>query len=188
MTADAAESDAQLARAARSGDRRAYEALITRHKAALYRLVRRYVGDADDAYDVVQEAFIAAWLGLRRFDPDQSFTAWMRTIALNKCRDHERRRAVRQRVLALFASEPQHADVASVHPLASSTERLQHLDEAMARLPQRYKEPLLLTVVSGLTQHEAAKALGLTTKAVEMRIRRAKRMLAERLSPSAPKA
>jgi RNA polymerase sigma-70 factor (ECF subfamily) len=56
-------------------------------------------------------------------------------------------------------------------------ERLRRLDSAIAELPSFYKEPLLLTTVGGLSQEETAKQLGTTTKAVEMRIRRAKKKL-----------
>ena len=148
--------------------------------------MRRYVGDADDAYDLVQEAFISSWLALQRFDVRQSFSAWLRAIALNKCRDYARRRAVRQRLLGLFAAE----HTPSVDPMVEPDptpetrheQRLRQLDRAIAALPRRYKEPLLLTMIAGLTQQQAAEQLKTTTKAIEMRIRRAKRRLAEALS------
>ena len=60
--------------------------------------------------------------------------------------------------------------------------RLARLDQAIAALPPFYKEPLLLTTVSGLSQQDAAIQLNTTTKAVEMRIRRAKKKLGEALS------
>ena len=183
MTTDSKEEDRTLAVAAGTGDAHAFEQLVLRHKSSLYRLARRYVGDADEAYDIVQEAFVAAWLALRRFDPSQSFTSWLRTILLNRCRDHARRGAVRRRVLALFLHEsPQ-----SHEPAESESEdeqgrlelqRLRHLDRAIAALPPIYKEPLLLILVSGLTQPETAHELNITVKAVEMRIRRAKLRLA----------
>jgi len=187
VTTEPTEEDRRLAIAAGAGDRRAFEQLVGRHKVALYRLARRYVGDADEAYDIVQETFVAVWLALRRFDPRQSFIGWLRTIALNKCRDHGRRRAVRRRVLRLFALEP----TAAAQSAATDSERerdarsecrLQRLDQAVAQLPRLYKEPLLLTIVGGLTQQEAAQVLRITTKAVEMRIRRARRKLIQTLS------
>ena len=186
MTTEPTEEDRRLAIAAGAGDRRAFEQLVGRHKGALYRLARRYVGDADEAYDIVQETFVSVWLALRQFDPRQSFIGWLRTIALNKCRDHGRRRAVRRRVLRFFALEP----VVSTQSFTSDSERerdeesqrrSQRLDQAVAELPRLYKEPLLLTTVGGLTQQEAARVLRTTTKAVEMRIRRARNRLIETL-------
>ena len=186
MTQDSDETQLRLAIAAQAGDRQAFERLVLLHKAALYRFVRRYVGDADDAYDLVQEAFISAWLALRRFDARQSFSGWLRAIALNKCRDYGRRRAVRRRLLALFAAEqaPLGAPFVETDPAPERRheQRLRQLDQAIAALPRRYKEPLLLTMIAGLTQQQAAEQLKTTTKAIEMRIRRAKKRLSQALS------
>ena len=76
--------DASLAVAARQGDQAAFAALMRRHKGWLYRFIRRYVADRDDAYDVLQESFVSAWGALARFDPERPFEAWLRRIALNK--------------------------------------------------------------------------------------------------------
>jgi RNA polymerase sigma-70 factor (ECF subfamily) len=63
---------------------------MRRHKGWLYQFIRRYVADRDDAYDVLQESFVSAWSALSRFDPERPFEAWLRRIALNKCRDRAR--------------------------------------------------------------------------------------------------
>jgi len=183
-------AERQLVGAARAGDRTAFEELVRRHKSALYRFVRRYVGNPADAYDILQETFVSAWLALARFDPDRSFSTWLHTIALNKCRDHARRRAVRQRLsLRFFASErallQARADGAAESPQSLLPAPQRRLDIALAGLPRRYKEPLLLTLVGGLTHQQAAQQLGVTTKAVEMRIHRAKKRLSEALAEHA---
>lgn len=182
---EAGELEQHVVRAAQAGDRAAFDELVLRHKASLYRFVRRYVGDADDAYDVLQNTFVAAWLALRRFDSGQPLGAWLRAIALNKCRDYGRRRAVRRRFLALFASESASGWIQSDHPTAGlesgESRYLRQLDQAIAALPRRYKEPLLLTWVAGLTQRQAAEQLGTSPKAIEMRIRRAKESLGQAL-------
>ena len=94
--------DASLAVAARQGDEAAFAALMRRHKGWLYQFIRRYVADRDDAYDVLQESFVSAWGALARFDPERPFEAWLRRIALNKCRDRARRNAVRRAALRVF--------------------------------------------------------------------------------------
>jgi RNA polymerase sigma-70 factor (ECF subfamily) len=80
------------------GDRAAFSRLITATKGDLHRFVTRYVGDPDEALDLTQETYAAAWLSIRRYDPERPFVAWLRTIALNKCRDWSRRRRVRRMV------------------------------------------------------------------------------------------
>ena len=65
-------------------------------RAALFRVIRRYVGDEQEAWDLLQDTYAAAWLNIGRYDPARPFEAWLRTIALNKCRDWSRRRLVRR--------------------------------------------------------------------------------------------
>ena len=182
MSAGEGPSDEALASHAASGDERAFAALVGRHKVVLYRFARRYVGDADDAHDIVQASFVSAWSALARYDPARSFAAWLRSIALNKCRDHARRARVRRLLMipgALRAAEA----VADPHPGADAEwiarEELGALDDAIARLPRALKEPLLLTVFSGLSQAEAGRELEITAKAVETRVYRARRALTE---------
>lgn len=184
---DGDETEQRLVRAAQGGDRAAFDELVLRHKASLYRFARRYIGDGDDAYDILQNTFVAAWLALQRFDCAQPLGAWLRTIALNRCRDYGRRRAARRRFLALVASAEAVSGGAQGEPADADLEPaesryLRQLDQAIAALPRRYKEPLLLTLVTGLTQRQAAEQLGTSPKAIEMRIRRAKERLGKQLS------
>ena len=178
------EDERGLVLAAQSGDRRAFEQLVRRYKASLYRLARRYVGDADEAYDIVQDTFVSSWLGLGRFDARAPFPAWLRTIALNKCRDRGRRLAVRRRLLALFAAEapgPVPPAGPGEDPERQLQRRLQCLDREIANLPAHYKEPLLLILGGGLTQQQATEQLGTSAKAIELRLRRARKRLAAAL-------
>jgi len=183
---DKTRSDTELALDAQGGEKRAFELLVQKHKGPLYRFVRRYIGTDDDAYDIVQDTFISAWLALKRFDCSKAFSTWLRAIALNKCRDFGRRRAVRRRlwdvVAFLDANQRTEHSQEMEDDEGRIDERLMRLDESIAELPPFYKEPLLLTIVSGLTQADTAKQLGTTTKAIEMRIRRAKKKLAVALS------
>ena len=78
MTDEAPPSDGDLAVRAQSGDKHAFEGLVQRHKGPLFRFVRRSIGNDDDAYDVVQDSFVSAWLALARFDRNKSFTSWLR--------------------------------------------------------------------------------------------------------------
>lgn len=181
-------SDTVLASQASEGDRRAFEQLVTRHKDGLFRLARTYLGNGDDAYDILQEAFVSAWLAIRRYDPSKDFGAWIRTIALNKCRDFARRQTVRRRLLRLFAMEQSVQLMVSpqtgIEQGEREARRLARLDAAMAALPPFYKEPLLLTMISGLSQQAVATQLNTTAKAIELRIRRAKKRLGEDLKGS----
>jgi len=185
--------DAALVAATLAGNDAAFTALMQRHKGALHRFVRLYVGDADEALDLVQETFLAAWKALDRFDSRRAMTAWLRQIALNKCRDWGRRRKVR----AFFygASELDY-DISSgagavsdggSAPTAPPAEegrrerRLLALEAAIAALPAPLRAALILTAIEGLSHEQAGAALGVTAKAVETRVYRARQDLRRRL-------
>lgn len=178
MNARGGDDDDTLIAAALGGDNAAFSALMGRHKEALYRFVRRYVGDADESFDLVQETFVATWSALNTFERGRSFPVWLRRIALNKCRDWSRRRQVRR---FFFGAAP--LEAADGAPVVTNNDEQSHearlvaLDAAVADLPTALKEPLLLTVFEKLSQAEAAALLGISAKAVETRVYRAKQKL-----------
>lgn len=179
-------SDGELVRRARAGDDHAFTLLMRRHKEGLYRFVRRYVGDADAAYEAVQESFVAAWRNLARYDVSRPFGGWIRTIALNKCRDRGRRETVRRLVFGLrpgsedlvaFAPDP----TPGAEAVLIAEQRRTALDRAIAALPPKLKEPLILTAFEELSHQAAGEALGVSAKTVETRVYRARKRLAELL-------
>ncbi len=155
-------------------------------RTALFRFVRRYVGEEQDAWDLLQDTYAAAWINIRRYDPTRPFEAWIRTIALNKCRDWSRRRFVRRLIRGgVELSSPEAISVPdgaeSADERMEARARLMRLNEAMSRLPPHLKAPLLLTAIEGRSQAEAAGMLGVSTKTVETRVARARRKLSDAL-------
>lgn len=185
MTSDSGgRDDAALVVAAVGGDNRAFTEIMRKHKNAVYRFVRQYVGDADEAYDLVQETFVAAWSALSGFDEAKPLSAWLRRIALNKCRDWSRRRKVRRFFFAAVSIDSSSQEIASPAPTDDSAQDIQlaTLDASLAALPQSLKEPLLLTLFEGLSHKEAARVLNVSPKAIETRIYRARQILAQQLT------
>lgn len=186
MSLDAEASDNQLAGQAAAGDTRAFAVLVRRHKEPLYRLLRRYTADPDEAYEAVQDAFIAAWDALGRYDPGRPFGAWLRTIAINKARDRGRRMAVRRLVFGDRGLDDARAAAAadpakSADRIVIEGEDARVLDQAIGRLPSRLKAALLLTAFDGYSQAEAGEILGVSAKTVETRVYRARKRLADTL-------
>lgn len=180
-------SDAVLASRATDGDAQAFASIVARYKVPLYRFIRRYVRDDDDAYDMLQQTYVSAWLSLSRYDTNRPLRTWLQTIALNKCRDHMRKMRVRR---LLFGNESidEASDVVDQRSGAEDDllrdERQRALASAIADLPRQLKEPLLLTVFSELSQAEAGLQLGISAKAIETRVARARRRLAQVLEQS----
>lgn len=173
-------TDPELVRAALTGDADAFPLLVARHKGWLYRFIRRYVGNDDDALDLLQDSLVAAWSALRRFDTARPFPAWLRQIALNKCRDWSRRVALRR----LFSGDSDGLEQVPAARRSTDPETqldveqaMSSLDRAIAGLPRALREPLILSVFEGLSHRETAQQLGVSEKAVETRIYRARQAL-----------
>jgi RNA polymerase sigma-70 factor (ECF subfamily) len=174
------DDDAQAVAAALAGRQSGFAALMAMHREAVFRMVRGHLGSEADALDVTQESFVAAFLALRRYDPARSFRTWILRIALNKCRDRARRRAVRR--LFAFALPIEDAfgvadEAQGPEATLASRREVEGIHAAIAGLPDTLKEPLLLCAIEGLGQDEAAAILGVTRKAVETRIYRARQKL-----------
>jgi len=176
--------DAALVLEALGGRQAAFGALMARHRDAVFRLARNHLGNEADALDITQECFIAAFAALSRYDRARPLRGWLLRIALNKCHDLGRRRAVRR--LFTFARPIDEAlDVADAAPdpeaQLGSALGVARIRAAIAALPVQLKEPLILCAIEGLGQDEASRVLGISRKAVETRLYRARRKLSEKL-------
>lgn len=173
-------ADAGLARAALDGDQSAYAKLMRRHREAVFRLARHHAGEESEALDITQEAFIAGFAALRRFDCERPFRAWILRIALNKCRDWSRRRTVR-RLLTFARPIDEAAAIADpgLDPEAAlrSSSAVAQIRREVQALPARLREPLILCAIEGMSQDEAAELLGVSRKTIETRIYRARQKL-----------
>ncbi len=180
--------DAALVRGAQSGDAGAQRALVERYRETVYRLARTATGDPEEAFDITQEAFIAAFGALNRYDHKRPFKAWISAITLNKCRDWARRRAVRQFIglpMPEQAADWIADDVPSAETLAADRAELAAAARAIAKLPASLKDVLILCTVEGLSQQETAVTLGISVKAVETRLYRARQKLMDVLRGNA---
>ncbi|WP_137752754.1 RNA polymerase sigma factor [Sphingopyxis sp. L1A2A] len=181
MSLDLAQcSDRELAALARAGQQQAYREFLSRYKAPVFRLIRNNIGDPDEAMDLTQESFVAGFGALGRYDADRPFQVWISRIALNKCRDWARRRAVRSFFSRALPLESAH-DVASEGPApdaeAADRTELERVRAAMSRLAPNLREVLILRGVEDLSQLETAELLQVSEKTVETRLHRARAKL-----------
>ncbi len=186
MTLDLASlNDGELAGLSIAGRDAAFAEIMRRYRDPIYRIVAANIGDPDEALDLVQESFVAAHRGLKRYDPNRPMRRWLSTIALNKCRDWRRRRVVRQLFAFAVPLEGGALQVADDRALpdaeAEAREEMERVRRAIANLPASLREPLVLHTLQNMSQAEAAATLSISEKAVETRVRRARLVLAERL-------
>lgn len=176
--------DGALAARALEGDEVAYRTLMERHRAAVYRLIHAQIDDVAAALDITQDSFIAAFANLHRYDRTRPFRFWIIRIALNKTKDWRRRRAVRSFFSrALPIEEGVHVADQSPDPEAALAERqeLARARRAIDALPDNLRSVLLLRTIEGMAQAEVAGLLGISEKAVETRLYRARMKLTEML-------
>lgn len=177
-------SDGELAVLALAGMQSAYTTLLARYREPVFRVVRATIGDSDAAVDVTQEAFVSAFAALKSYDIDRPFKTWISRIAINKCRDWARRRAVRRFfsfALPIEAAASVADDTIPADRQISDRAELARVQSAIAMLPQAIREPLVLRTIEGMSQTETAQVLGISEKAVETRLYRARGRLTELL-------
>lgn len=183
MNPSLAESaDRDIIQRALAGQQACYAELMRRYRDTVYRQIRAQVGDADEAFDLTQEAFIAAFSNLARFDLERPFRLWISRIAINKCRDWARRRAVRR--FFTFAKPIDEAlDIADTartpEEHLAAAEETDRLNDAISQLPVKLKDVLILRSIEEFSQAEAGQILEISEKAVETRLYRARIKLSE---------
>lgn len=192
LTDSSVVDDWQLVDQARNGNEKAYGQLISRHQDAIHAFIYRHVGEAESARDLTQEVFIRAWFALERVRMRARLTTWLFQIAINLCRDYVKSKATRQNRITdpMIRLDEEGAECElelpdpSVRPdeQAQWFETMEALETEIARLPLELREAFILGAVQGHPQKEVAIMLGLTPKAVEVRIYRARQRLTERLA------
>lgn len=177
-------TDGELAALSLAGRQPAFAEIVRRHKEPLHRLVARIIGYDDEALDIVQEALVAAHRALATYDMARPMRAWLSRIAINKARDYRRRRAVRRMISAILPIG--HAletadETPSVETATADREDLRRVTAAITALPGNLRETLVLRTIEGLSQADTALTLGITEKAVETRLYRARQKLADQM-------
>ena len=172
-------SDLDLVVAARDGDKAAFGSLVRRHASRLLALARQIVGP-DGAEDVVQEAMIDAWRGLRGFAGNAAVGTWLYRITLNRSLAERRRRrpeVIEAEPLDLLRrwEDPDYA----VDPALVATRRAQAevVRDLLDRLPETYRTVLLLHDGQGLCASEVADVLGIPLGTAKSHIRRSRMAL-----------
>lgn len=182
-------SDETLAARAAAGDEPAFEDLVIRYQARIFRLARRLTGDDGLAQDAAQEAFLQAYRGLASFRGDARFSTWLYRIATNAALMQRRARARRpaeslESYLPRFDAAGGHeATPAALYAPCRVEEVLDRqllAEKARAgieRLPDLYREAFVLRDLEELPTSEVAEVLGLEPAAVRQRVHRARLML-----------
>ena len=170
--------DAALIRRARAGDGAAFDVLVAAYMPPAFQMAYRVVGHREDAEDLVQESFLAAYQYLDSFDVERPFGPWLNRIVLNRGANLRRARTRRQ-------TEPE-TEAVSTAPSAldesTRTEARELLTRALATLSERQRMVVTMFDVDGLTSTEIGEQLELAPGTVRWHLHEARRVLRGALS------
>jgi len=189
VTRAAADTDIDLAHAVAAGDQDAFKTLMRRHNQMLFRTARSILRDDQEAEDVVQDAYLLAYRGMRHFRGEARLSTWLIRIVANRA-IRRRQRLGRERAIFSAAaptageeddnmgeSSFQNPEVA-----AANGELRQLLESHIDRLPDLYREIFVLRGVEELSSEETAEILGIPDATVRTRFFRARHLLSHALA------
>ena len=170
--------DADRAARARTGDTAAFEELVREHQRPLFGYIYRMCGNAADAEEVAQAAFVKAWQAIGGFRGESSFKTWLFRIATNLC-INRRTRTRPTEELSEFLPAPEHQE-----PQETFRQRVREetVQTALAKLPPDQRSALVLSVYQGLSYKEIAASMGKSARAVDSLLFRAKTNLRRSLA------
>ncbi|MHB8874271.1 MAG: RNA polymerase sigma factor [Myxococcaceae bacterium] len=187
-------TDEQLMLAFKSGDARAFEALVRRHRTPVFNFILRFTGNRARAEDLLQEAWLKVVRGAGDYEPKARFTTWVYTIARNLCVDSARKESYRHTESLdapvgasddgdgrLLGEAIPDRDGANPERGAHAARMRPLIEQALAALPDEQREVFLLREYAGVAFKEIAQVTGVPENTVKSRMRYALEGLRKRL-------
>ncbi len=176
-------TDQELVARVLDGEQQAFTELVEAYQQPVYNLAYRMLGNAREAEDAAQEAFLRAYQHLKRYDPARPFKTWLLSITSNYCIDRLRKR--RLTWLSIDEPLPPHPALTSDEPepemAAIMNEQGAAIQELLAELAPDYRAAVILRYWYDMSYAEIATNLDTTESAIKSRLFRARQMLAEHL-------
>ncbi len=175
-------TDEELVSHVQSGTPRMFAELVRRHQDPLYGMALRFTGNAHDAEDIAQEAFLKAYRGLAGFKGSAKFTTWLYRIGYNLCVDWLRRHRRPDRRETQIEDAGETADGrADLEGDFLAAEQRERVRRAVDSLDEKYKSVVVMLYYQKLSYEQAASVLEVPLKTVETRMYRARRIMREAL-------
>ena len=187
----AAATDEDLMVQVMEGSEGAFACLVDRYSQRVLNTIYRYIGDRQRAEDLAQEVFLRVHLHRRRYRPGGRFSAWLFTIAVNLAKNEIRSRSRHKGTTSLehLQEISGDAELALVDRSrrpdrhAEQVELQAAVSEAVAELPESYREAVVLRDLDGLSYEEIGEILDIPGGTVRSRINRARHLLKKKLLP-----
>ena len=184
VSSQSEQDDAQLVTASQHGDQDAFAFLVQRHQRRVFTMVVRMLQDYEEASEITQEAFLAAWLGLPSFRGEARFATWLYRIAYH-CALKQLERRKRERSLQAAIEAEQILEEVNKQKQAEDILELRAwqaiVREQMEELPTKYRSVLILRHLQEMTYEEMADILTMPIGTIKTHLFRARNLLKERL-------
>ncbi|GCE04261.1 RNA polymerase sigma factor [Dictyobacter aurantiacus] len=174
------QDDVALVIASQSGDQDAFAVLVQRHQRRVFNLVYRMLQQYDEANEVTQETFLAAWQGLRSFRRDARFTTWLHRIAYNCALKQLEQRKKDSALQVAMQAEAVDSDE-RIGAELEAHDRQAIVREHISTLPAKYRVVLVLRHLQEMTYEEMAEILTMPIGTIKTHLFRARNLLKERL-------
>ena len=180
--------DRTLVRLVVEGDSRAFEPLFMRHKDIIYAMLVKRSCNTDDVDDMLQEAFMKAFVNIDRYNPDYDFGAWICAIAKNTFVDFNRSRRSKalnpDNNLPLDSRHTKTAQATAPTPEESiiNAQQRAQIERYIATLPEDYRRLFIMRFVEEYTYEEIAEALQMKLGTVKTRIFRVRAMMCKKIT------
>ncbi|HKC42612.1 MAG TPA: RNA polymerase sigma factor RpoE [Burkholderiales bacterium] len=183
--------DQRLVERAQSGDKQAFDLLVTKYQRKLGRLLSRFIRDPAEVEDVAQEAFIKAYRALPSFRGDSAFYTWLYRIGINTAKNYLVAMGRRAPTTTEFDSDEaesfedgdQLRDINTPENVLASKEIAATVQAAMEDLPEDLRTAIELREIEGLSYEEIANIMNCPIGTVRSRIFRAREAIAAKLRP-----
>ncbi|WP_092015022.1 RNA polymerase sigma factor RpoE [Marinobacter daqiaonensis] len=188
-TAPEGQTDLQLVRKARNGDRSAFDLLVLKYQSRVASIISRYVYDNQEVLDLTQETFVKAYRAVERFRGDSAFYTWLYRIAVNTAKNYLESRGRRPQGAVDVADAESFDDASRLRDVASPERHLQRdqlrevLEATIDELPEELRSAFLLREYEGLSYEDIARILECPIGTVRSRIFRARDAIDRQLGP-----
>jgi RNA polymerase sigma-70 factor (ECF subfamily) len=175
-------SDEELVSVARAGKVGAFDELMSRHQEKVFALAYRIMGNAEDAADVQQEAFVRAWGSLSRFRGESAFGTWIHRITVNLCLSRKRRKSAAVPAEGLDEDQLYQFGSHGVDCQDSAVDALA-VRQLLSTIPPNQRTLLILRDVEGRSIDEIAQIVGGSAGAIRKNLWRARKLFREKAKP-----
>ena len=186
----AKDTDQELVRRVKAGDRAAFDLLFSRYQNKILNLVGRHLLDQSEVEDVAQEAFIKAFRALPRFRGESAFYTWLYRIAINTAKNHIATRSRRPPVVDVDVVEAEWSDggeqlwnTEDPETAAARDELSEEIGRAISALPNNLRSAVTLREFEGLSYDQIATIMDCPVGTVRSRIFRAREAIDVRIRP-----